>query len=140
MYKCPNCGELLEDDAKICYFCKHHFSQKEIEERNSLAESNKPVLEAVTAFRRNTKIGILVIIGFMALFLLGLIMIISFSWPAVADIILAAVWLISFCIALVLSGFGRCTWCGMYIGGKYMYSSEFCRHCGKRINIFDDNF
>lgn len=147
MFKCPMCGEYLDDDAKKCDFCKYEISdtskKKMIEGR--ISEAQKAEYEAVMDFQKRGKRSIVILAVGIVVFLIG----IAISASVALDFMdkgqdniglvivmgFMVVWAAGFIFALFKNGSNRCPHCARIIHRSGL-TAEFCMHCGKRIRYY----
>ena len=131
-YKCPNCSQMIKEDADTCPFCKQIFKVTDLRERRR-EESRKEaeqIKENMKLYSKRVKLRFLVFAIFMLLLCIFTTIVIALdinkSWIVYIYAVLAVIYI----VLIFTSSIYRCPYCDNplnYTGGQH------CQHCGKRL-------
>jgi len=136
MIICSRCGESLEDDAEVCYLCKHRLTASERAKADRIAEDFKPVLAAMKEYRKRAKRGILVVAAGLLVFFVMIYVFVAIETPYEVQAVFLIIWFIAFMGGFAWSKTNRCPWCDAYQGKHARYSlgdGLYCKYCKKQL-------
>ena len=130
MYNCPNCGELIGEDADTCFKCKHIMTAEEIKARNRTLESEHCDSDEAAREEFTRKYRLVNGIGCVAMIAAILIYInLAEADKAAAGLVILIGTAVAYIVVTFIAGVNRCPSCGYLLGRRGMID-EYCPHCG----------
>ena len=131
-YNCPNCQQLIKEDADTCPFCKHIIKVTDMREkrREEARKDAERIKENMKLYSKRTKLRILVFAIFMfllcALTTIVIALDINKSWIVYVFGVLVAIYI----ILLFNLSIYRCPYCDNPLNH---FGGQHCEHCGGRL-------
>ncbi|WP_295095067.1 hypothetical protein [Ruminococcus sp.] len=131
-YNCPNCSQLIKEDADTCPFCKHIIKVTDPREkkREELVKEAEKIKENKAINIKRIKLRILFIVLYLVISFGSLLLMVSLdvssSWMVGIFVSLTAIFLV---LVFNLSIF-RCPYCDKILNHPFY---DHCPHCGGRL-------
>lgn len=139
MITCSRCGEVSDDGAEVCSFCKHRFTASEKEKADRIAAEFKPVIGAMREHKKRTRRGIMVMVISVILLFAIAYLYVCVEIPHALETVIFVVWFVASAIGMIWSRYNICPWCGCYMNRKHIVvngDAQYCRYCGKQIALY----
>ena len=131
-YNCPNCQQLIKEDADTCPFCKHIIKVTDMREkrREEARKDAERIKENMKLYSKRVKLRILVFAIFIfllcALTTIVIALDINKSWIVYVSGVLVAIYI----ILLFNLSIYRCPYCDNPLNHL---GRQHCEHCGGRL-------
>lgn len=135
MINCPKCNELLGDNVRTCFRCKHQITETEYHEimRAKDRMSNMAWNDMLEKYHRKKRRLLMVFAGLLLLVIALCICSFIFDWKYYVLIsAVGSIW-IGFIIFCIVSGSGKCPICDQSMGRVSILMTH-CPRCGAKIH------
>lgn len=134
MIHCPNCNELLGEQAEYCPHCKKAFSEEFKEEllKKSIESNEARIKRAMDEHRRRLRLSFVFFAIGLFTVIAGSIVIICLGLDLTFLYILPVLWLLIYLFGIFKFRIGLCPYCEEPLGRNHFWI-EHCPRCGKQL-------
>ena len=134
MIKCPDCGEMIDENLMECPFCKASIPEEL--SKQALEENESVHLEAIEAtideYDKRIRYGIITSVIMIIIAVSGITDIYAVGLDFVWSIALFITLILIYSMCVFKLRIGLCPYCESFMGGSFLFRSH-CPKCGGRL-------
>lgn len=134
MINCPKCNELLGDNVRTCFRCKHQITDAEYHEimRAQDRQLNENWNDMFEMYHRKNRRSLIVLVSALLLTIALCVCFLTLDIDnAILPFVVGGLWG-GVIIYIVASGTGKCPVCDQWMGRSSLFMTH-CPRCGAKI-------